>query len=118
MTVHSRISVPSVPSFSSRVKQLWQHGDPLYRALLLLATLLVLLLVIAIGYELWQNSLLSRQEFGWKFIITSDWDPALNKSFGALPFILGTLVTSIIALLVAIPLGLGTALFLAELAPN
>src|SRR5512146_1771684 len=117
MTVHSRISVPSVPSFSSRLKQLWQHGDRLYRAMLLLATLLVLLLVLAIGYELWQNSLLSRQAFGWNFIVTSDWDPALNQSFGALPFILGTLITSAIALLVAVPLGLGTALFLAELAP-
>ncbi len=118
MTVHSRISIPPALSFPARIRQFWQHGDRLYRGLLLLATLLILLLVIAIGYELWQNSLLSRQKFGWNFIITSDWDPALNQSFGALPFILGTLITSVIALAVAIPLGLGTALFLAELAPN
>src|SRR5512140_3857366 len=118
MTVRSTISISSVPSFPMRLRHFWQHGDRLYRALLLLASLLVLLLVIGIGYELWQNSALARQAFGWKFIITTTWDPALNKTFGALPFILGTLTTSAIALFVAIPLGLGTAIFLAELAPN
>lgn len=117
MTVHSRISIIPPPSSKARLNRLWQHGDRLYKALLLLATLAVLLLVIAIGYELWQNSSLSRQAFGWKFIVTTEWDPALTDTFGALPFILGTLITSAIALLVAVPLGLGTALFLAELAP-
>lgn len=77
----------------------------------------VLILVSAIGYELWANSALSRQAFGWKFLITFDWDPALTNTFGALPFILGTLITSAIAMIVAVPLGLGTAVFLAELAP-
>jgi phosphate transport system permease protein len=118
MTVRSTISVPAIPSFPARVRHFWQHGDRLYRALLLLATLLVLFLVVGIGYELWQNSALARQTFGWKFLITTQWDPALNKTFGALPFILGTLTTSALALLVAIPLGLGAAIFLAELAPN
>jgi len=118
MSVQSRISISPASSFFGRVRQTWQHGDWLYRALLLLATMLVLSLVIAIGYELWINSALSRQAFGWRFIITADWDPALNETFGALPFILGTLITSVIALFVAIPLGLGTAVFLAELAPN
>ena len=118
MTVRSTISVSAIPSFPARVRHFWQHGDRLYRALLLLASLLVLFLVMGIGYELWQNSALARQAFGWKFIITTQWDPALNQTFGALPFILGTLTTSAIALLVAIPLGLGTAIFLAELSPN
>jgi phosphate transport system permease protein len=101
-----------------RAKKGWQHGDRLYRLLLAIATILVLTLVVGIGFELWQNSALSRQAFGWKFLVTSDWDPALNETFGALPFILGTLITSIIALLGAIPLGIGTAIFLAELAPD
>ncbi len=95
----------------------FQHGDRPYRILLFLSVLLIVALVFGIGYELWQNSALSRHAFGWKFLITTNWDPALNKVFGALPFIMGTLVTSLIALLVAIPLGLGTAIFLAELAP-
>ncbi len=95
-----------------------QHGDRFYQLLLIVAALSVLVLVLAIGNELWRNSALSRHAFGWKFLITSTWDPALNNIFGALPFILGTLVTSIIALIVAIPLGVGTAIFLAELAPD
>jgi phosphate transport system permease protein len=77
-----------------------------------------MILVIGIGYELWQNSSLARLAFGWKFLASTTWDPALNDQFGALPFIYGTLITSAIALLVAIPLGLGTAIFLAELAPS
>jgi len=83
-----------------------------------LSSLLTLALVVAIGYELWKNSALSRQAFGLAFIFTSRWDPALNRVFGALPFIQGTLVTSAIALLGAVPLSLGTAIFLAELAPR
>jgi len=107
----------SHPSLA-RVRRFIQHGDRFYQLLLIVAALSVLVLVLAIGNELWRNSALSRHAFGWKFLITSTWDPALNNIFGALPFILGTLVTSIIALIVAIPLGVGTAIFLAELAPD
>ncbi len=91
---------------------------PAVPALLVLAALALLALVVGIGYELWQNSALSRQAFGWKFLWTTAWDPALDQDFGALPFIMGTLVTSLVALLVAIPLGVGSAIFLAELAPD
>ena len=97
---------------------MWQHGDRLYQGLLILAVILVMLLVIGIGWELWQNSALARQQFGWKFLFTTSWDPALSKTFGALPFIMGTLVTSAVALLLAMPLGVGSAIFLAELAPD
>jgi len=86
--------------------------------LLLLASVALITIVCAIAYQLWQNSSLSRSAFGWRFLITTAWDPALTKTFGALPFILGTLITSLIALAVAIPLGLGTAVFLAEIAPG
>src|SRR5512140_392623 len=103
---------------TSSFKHWWQHGDRLYQALLVLAALIVLALVVAIGYELWQNSALSRQQFGLKFLWTTNWDPAITKTFGALPFIMGTLVTSLVALVVAIPLGVGAAVFLAELAPD
>ena len=106
------------PNLLERIRQGWQHGDTLYRLLLLLASLSVLLLVLAIGYSLWQNSALSRAAFGWRFLVTSEWDPALTNTFGALPFIMGTLTTSAIALIIAVPLGLGTAIFLAELSPR
>lgn len=95
----------------------WRHGDGLFQALLVLASVAVLALVGAIGFELWKNSALSREAFGWKFIITSRWDPALERVFGALPFIQGTLVTSLVALLVAVPISLGVGIFLAEIAP-
>ena len=108
----------SIPPIFARMRQIWEHGDRLYRLLLIVASLLIILLVLDIGYELWQNSTLSREAFGWGFIFSSEWDPALSFQFGALPFILGTLVTSIIALLIAVPLGLGTAIFLSELAPS
>jgi phosphate transport system permease protein len=67
-------------------------------------------------YQLWDSSVLSRQQFGWKFLVTQNWDP-VAEDYGALPFIFGTAITSFIALLIAIPLGLGTAIFLTELAP-
>ncbi len=100
---------------AKRLLTYWQHGDLLFRALTLLAALAVLAVVLAIGYELWQNSALSRQAFGWTFLYTSAWDPAITETFGALPYIQGTLVTSLLALLIAVPLGLGVAIFLAEL---
>ena len=96
----------------------WQHGDRLYQVLLVLAAFVVLALVLGIGSELWANSALARRQFGLQFLWTTGWDPALTKTFGALPFIMGTLVTSVVALLVAIPLGIGAAIFLAELAPD
>ena len=101
-----------------RLSRSLQHGDRLYQVLLIVAALAVLTLVVAIGYELWKSSALSREKFGAQFIITADWDPALEQVFGALPFILGTLITSAIALLIGVVLGLGVAIFLAELAPD
>ncbi len=118
MATESRMAIRPSPPIFDRVKQAWRHGDRLYQLLITLAALSVLALVIAIGYELWQSSALSREKFGWSFITTSNWDPALEQSFGALPFILGTLITAAIALIIAVPLGLGIAIFLAELAPN
>jgi len=101
----------------NRFTRAWQHGDRFYRLLLTLAALSVLALVIAIGYELWQSSALAREKFGLDFITTADWDP-VAESFGALPFILGTLITAAIALVIAVPVGIGIAIFLAELAPD
>jgi len=68
-------------------------------------------------YELWLNSHLSRAKFGWQFFWTRTWDPIFEQ-FGAAPFIYGTLITSIVSLVIAVPLGLAAAIFLAELAPR
>jgi phosphate transport system permease protein len=118
MSTQSRTDHWSLFGIGRKAREAWGHGDWLYRVLILAACLAVILLVFAIGYELWQNSALSRQAFGWKFLYTTDWDPAISYKFGALPYILGTLITSAIALIVAMPLGLATAIFIAELAPD
>ena len=59
----------------------------------------------------------ARHAFGWSFFVSQEWDPVAGH-FGALPFIYGTLVTSALGMLFAVPLGLGAAIFLAELAPH
>ena len=74
------------------------------------------MLVILIGWELWNGSSLAIKKFGFHFLTTSTWDPVAEQ-FGALPFIYGTLVSSAIALIIAVPLGIATAAYLTELAP-
>jgi phosphate transport system permease protein len=107
------------PSGSSRrLTRLLRHGDRPFTAVTLAGAVALLALVAAIGIALWQNSALSRDKFGLEFIWTSTWDPALEQAFGALPFIVGTLVTSALALVLAVPVAVGAAVFLAELAPR
>ena len=101
-----------VAVFLDRLRQ----GDELAYSVTLAAACLVLLVTGLLVYELYANSAASRAQFGWNFLITSVWDP-VNDQFGALPFIYGTVVTSALALLIALPLGVGAAIFLAELAP-
>src|SRR3954468_6180827 len=78
--------------------------------------MLIVLLVAAIGVELTRQSWLSIQKFGLHFWITRTWDPVAGE-FGALPFIWGTLYSSILALLIATPMALGIAVFISELSP-
>src|SRR6266496_5615673 len=78
--------------------------------------LVVALLVLAIGFELSRQSWLSIQKFGFEFWRTSRWDPVAGE-YGALPFIWGTLYSSILALLIATPIALGIAIFISELCP-
>ena len=91
-------------------------NDRLFRTLTRAFALAILGITLLIAWQLFAHSRLSQQHFGLRFLWSTTWDPVANQ-FGALPFLYGTLVTSAIALLLAIPLGLGTAIFLAELAP-
>ncbi|HXR97658.1 MAG TPA: phosphate ABC transporter permease subunit PstC [Terriglobales bacterium] len=91
--------------------------DRFYPWILRALGLIVPGLVIALGWQLYQGSAASRHAFGWGFVVGSSWDPVFNH-FGALPFIFGTLVTTAVAIVLAAPLGIGAAIFLAELAPN
>ena len=79
--------------------------------------LLVLCITATLAWQLWSNSVLPRQRFGWGFLLRQVWDPVAEE-FGAAAFLYGTLVTSLTALLVAVPCGVGVAIFLAELAPR
>lgn len=92
-------------------------GDPVFRGATIGFAGLVVLVTLVIGGILWNDSALSREKFGWSFVVTSTWDPVFGK-FGALPFMYGTLASSLIALLIAVPLGLGAAICLSELLPR
>ncbi|MEO8137691.1 MAG: phosphate ABC transporter permease subunit PstC, partial [Betaproteobacteria bacterium] len=76
----------------------------------------LILIVAAIGFELVRQSWLSLEKFGFAFWRTSVWDP-VSGEFGALPFIWGTLYSSVLALLIATPISLGIAIFISELSP-
>jgi phosphate transport system permease protein len=78
---------------------------------------LVFLIIGAMILALADNSLLSIKQFGLRFLTTQTWDP-IKGEFGALPFIYGTLVSSLVALLISVPLSLGIAIFLVEQAPR
>lgn len=102
-----------------RPKSIWSRirsGDEIAYLITAAAAASIFAVTALLVYELWINSGLARHKFGWRFLLTSTWDPVAGE-FGALPFIYGTVVTSILALLIAVPLGLGAAIFLAELAP-
>jgi len=111
-TVPSAGPVAGSRSFLSRLRE----GDEIARMVTFLFAASVVLLTVLLVYELWIGSSLPRHKFGFNFFRTSVWDPMFDQ-FGALPFIYGTLVTAVVSLLIAVPLGIGAAIFLAELAP-
>ena len=92
-------------------------GDRLFRYSLMLTAAAVPLLMLFLLYELYTGSALAIHRFGLDFITTSVWDPVAEK-FGAYPLIFGTLLSSFIALLIAVPLSLGVAIYITEFAPR
>ena len=113
-----RLSEPPVV-VSTRNGKAKSHniGDLIFKNLTLLFAVAVFSLVFVMAYEMYLGSHLSITKFGWKFLWTSDWDPVRGQ-FGALPYIFGTIVSSLVALAIALPLSLGVAIFLAELSPG
>jgi phosphate transport system permease protein len=90
--------------------------DISFRWLALLAAVTIGVLIVLVGWELYQGSRLAVGHFGPRFLVSSTWNPVTDQ-YGAWPFIYGTLVSSAIALVIAVPLGVATALYLTELAP-
>ena len=91
-------------------------ADMTFRTLVIACAVSLFIVVVLIFLQLIQQSGLSLHKFGFRFLSTSMWNPVTGQ-FGALPFIYGTLVSSLLGLLIAVPLSMGTALFLTELCP-
>jgi phosphate transport system permease protein len=104
------------PSAVRRFLKRLRAGEEISYLVTLAAATTVIVLVVLLVYQLWINSTLPIHKFGWSFLKGTNWDPN-SGDFGALPFIYGTCVTSALALLIAVPTGIGAAIFLAELAP-
>lgn len=114
----SSASIPRTARPQGRASVLTRafSGDSLARALVFTCATAILAITGLLVWQLWVHSGPSRMKFGFAFLTGTDWDP-VAESFGALPYIYGTVVTSALALLLAVPLGVGAAIFLAELAP-
>ncbi|HEX8474491.1 MAG TPA: phosphate ABC transporter permease subunit PstC [Pyrinomonadaceae bacterium] len=88
-------------------------GDAVFRGVLFCCALLLVVVVGAMFIEMGSNSRLSLEAFGFSFLTSRTWDP-IQGEFGALPFIYGTIVSSLLALFIAVPISLGIAIFLVE----
>jgi len=94
-----------------------EAADRMFSFAMLACAVSILGLLALIVYELVARSQLSWHAFGWSFFVGHDWEP-VNESFGALPFIYGTLVSSLLALVIAVPLSIGVAVFTTETCPK
>jgi len=92
-------------------------GDRIFELITLSLGCVILLLLFSLVVALAFDAMPAIRKFGWSFLISTDWDPVAD-SYGALPFIWGTAVSSAIALAIAVPLSLGVALCLSEMAPE
>ncbi|GFO63735.1 phosphate ABC transporter permease subunit PstC [Geomonas paludis] len=92
-------------------------GDAVFRYLTTFFAFSILAILALMLYEMTGESLPAIKEFGWKFVGSKDWD-AVQGHFGALPYLYGSVVSSVLALLLATPLSIGAALFITEVAPG
>jgi phosphate transport system permease protein len=106
----------ATPSVSRRDVANSRFGDRAFGWLTMLMAFSIFVLIVLIGWELSRGATPAIRKFGWHFLVGTLWDPG-SDVFGALPFIFGTLVSSAIALLIAVPLSIATAVYLTELAP-
>ncbi|MBI3204822.1 MAG: phosphate ABC transporter permease subunit PstC [Polyangiaceae bacterium] len=91
-------------------------GDLVFRGFAALFAVSIVLVLGAMALQMWVAARPSIAHSGWHFVVGRDWDP-VRDSFGALPFIYGTVVSSLLALTIAVPISLGVAVFLTEVAP-
>jgi len=106
----------SVAARPAVVRSPTQTGDVIARFVTLLFATCVLVLALLVVLELWRGSAPARMRLGLGFLFSNDWNPVTDE-FGASPFVYGTVITSFVALVISVPLGLGAAIFLSEMAP-
>jgi phosphate transport system permease protein len=116
MTVTTETGLPGRAALAAFLERA-NKGDRVFKGLLTLAALAVPTLLAFLVFELWVGSRLAIGEYGFGFLTSSTWDPVAEE-FGALPLIFGTLISSFLALLIAVPLSLGVAIYLTEFAPK
>ena len=120
MTTATPAAPPPSGTVRARIPQSLQsraYGDRAFKLLLTCTAALIPILLGFLVYELWTGSRLAMTKFGLAFVTTSVWDPVAEQ-FGAFPLIFGTLLSSFIALAIAVPLSLGVAIYLTEFAPR
>jgi phosphate transport system permease protein len=108
-----KIEARTTPPLSGKVSE---TPDVFFGWAMRLCGLAVVALLGLIVYQLVVGSTLSWHAFGWKFFGQSEWNP-VSDQYGALPFIFGTVVSSLLALVIAVPLSLGVAVFITEMCP-
>lgn len=113
------IRTQSEGSWVGRLQKAIQHGDIPWMWITIAASVLTIVSILAVGWYLWVQSAGTRSAFGWSFVLPTanpNWDP-INNQFQAWPFIYGTLLTSVAAIILAVPVSMGIAVFMAELCP-
>ncbi len=112
---------PVRASWGERFARWTQHGDHLFWLITCFFALVVVGLVVAVGVVTYNGSAQAREAYGWSFLGGTEWNPVETDlsppAFGAWPAIRGTLLSSLIAVLLAGPIGVGIGIFLAELCP-
>lgn len=119
-SMNKYLNISRQNTWFNRFRKTIHHGDIPWQVIIILMSIIIILVMISIGVMLWRGSGNARAQFGWSFVLpTSDasWDP-VNNHFQSWPFIYGTLLTSIAAIVLAVPISLGIAIFLAELCPE
>ena len=111
MATPAAVIRPRSQSASERLR----GGDEVAYLIVMFFAILILAITAFLVYILWMHSDPARSKFGFSFFTSQNWNP-VTEQFGALPFIYGTLITSLIALLISVPLGVGAAIYLSELA--
>ncbi len=117
VALSDRIAIPSETFARSKVLDRLRLNDAVFRHLTRAAAIAVLLLLSGVIVSLINGSLPALRAFGFGFLVSQRWNPVTEK-FGALPAIYGTIITSFIAMLIAVPVGLMIAFFLTELCPK